>query len=225
MLSSEDKILIERYLQKNLNEKALVDFLKRMDTDDIFFQEVLAEQIIQEGALGVHFKEIVEKSKNDASKDVAAFKKSLEAIELEVYLEEEILQSAQNDEEEETTYSLEELLADFQVVPSYEKMILTEMRSEQIKVIKPLNRFHCKNHQLTFVLKLASTVGTAIRIENNQMKALLKQKIGVGLTNFTIDLPPNLFPSGLYYWKLWNGDGMVMGSFLIPQSPHTPPKT
>ncbi len=216
MLSSEDQILIEKYFQGSLDEEASAAFLNRLEIDVAFFKRVMALQVLEEASLDLHYKDLAEEVKEDKNGEFLDFKKALESAELDVYLEEEILQPLQQNRGSETTYSLEELLADFQVVPAYEEMMLTEERGEMIEVLEPINRFHCKNRVLTFTLKEALTSAFSLRIENNQMKAVFKQKFPTNsAASFTITLPDDAFPPGLYYWKLWNRNGTVMGSFLV----------
>ena len=147
----------------------------------------------------------------------ADFQKTLGLIESEAYLEEDILEAFQSQKEGEKTYSLEELLEGFRVIPAYEKMITTALRSSQIEVLQPSNRVFCKTHQLTFVLSKAVSIATSIRIENNQMNDLVNVVFPKGQTTLTVDLPKDLFSPGLYYWKLWNEKDLVMGSFLVTE--------
>lgn len=214
MLSSEDKTLIEQYFQHNLDENTLTIFLKKLEDNHAFFEEVVAWLFLHKRAL---------KGKNDLNfsnpkqeqKHTSDFEKNLSDVELDVYLEEEILKPIQEKEGLENTQKKEDLLENFRLVPAYEQMMATVERGRGIEVIAPSNRMYCEDYGLNFTLKKPLPPRTSIRIENNRTQAVFKQKLVEGRTTFTIELSPDLFPTGLYYWKLWNKNGMVMGSFLV----------
>ncbi|MGB0929474.1 MAG: hypothetical protein ACPGVB_01770 [Chitinophagales bacterium] len=166
----------------------------------------MVQQVLQEASLGLHYKKTAESlQENEEEDEWKDFKNILKEA-----------ASNQKKEEPQTTYSLEELLAEFRVVPAYEKMMAMVERGGDLTVLQPSNKIICDNRKLTFLLEKPSTDDMFIRIENNQKRKLFSQQIAPNLTTFTIDLPENLFSAGLYYWKLLNSEEMVIGSFIIP---------
>ncbi|MGB1243422.1 MAG: hypothetical protein ACPG49_12920 [Chitinophagales bacterium] len=222
MLSSEDKTLIERYFQNNLDENSMILFLKKLEENSSFFEEAVAWMLLHKRVLKRENELISSKKQKQHTLD---FEKILSNVELDVYLEEEILKPIQQEEGFKEEDKIEDLLQKFRLVPAYERMMATVERGGNLIVLQPSNKMICHNRTLTFVLQQATTVDVFIRIENNQKRMLFTQQISSNLTTFTVELPEDVFSAGLYYWKLMDLEGMVMGSFLISQSSHTPPKT
>ncbi len=185
-MSDNELKLVEQYLAGKLSGDALYVFEQRLQDDKTFYQEVLAHQHVQ-GAL-----------ENQAYN---AFAKNLKAI------AENALKKA------EKTYSLDELMAMFEIVEDYEEVLSPTRSSGDLTVLNPKNGADCTYE---FILKLQQKINTALTlvIENNEEDAVMRHEIAAETQKFICRT--NMLRPGRYYWKLFGqGYSTIIGSFFI----------
>lgn len=208
MFTAKEINRIEDYIYGRLSEEESKKFVAEMDNNTALEQEVFLRQLIQETAEEDYLVNLLEQAKEDAN--LGDFIANLKAIDETHHTNLQDLLK----EEAASTYTLDELLAMFKPIAEYEEMLVTSERAEtgDIEVEKPVNGQNCHT-ELTFSLKRPLSSDFRVRIENNQMQAILKQSFKASTTTFAV--ATDSFAPGRYYWKLWNQSGLVMGMFFV----------
>lgn len=101
---------------------------------------------------------------------------------------------------------LQQLMADAVLIPSYEKLMTTQMayRNEDaigIQLTQPTENLLCKEG-VDFHFTTSENRLITLTIESHEKK-VFRQKFEAGTTHIRVDFTPKEdFPAGLYYWKL-----------------------
>ena len=208
MFTAKEINRIEDYIYGRLSEEESKKFVAEMDNNAALEQEVFLRQLIQETAEEDYLVNLLEEAKEDTN--LGDFIANLKAIDETHHTNLQDLLK----EETASTYTLDELLTMFRPIAEYEEMLVTAERAEtgDIEVENPVNGQNCHT-ELAFSLKRPLTTDFKVRIENNQMQAVWKQRFKASTTTFTV--ATDSFPPGRYYWKLWNQSGLVMGVFFV----------
>ena len=205
MLSEKQKTtLIEKYLLDDLTKKEQELFNHLQKTDEFFAEEVIFHKDFMgsvnafgNNELKAHFQKLEANIQTDVQK--APTKSNLSKI------------------KEQIDYTIDQLIALFYPVPSYNKVMAYTNRSKGFSAVAPKDGIDCKEGALYFELAKPSNSQVNIQIENNQQAVLLQQTVAAKEAFFSVDLPTNLRP-GIYYWKLSNKEDMLMGSFYVGKS-------
>jgi len=85
------------------------------------------------------------------------------------------------------------------------------------ELLSPPLSYDCKDYQLHFSLEksLSKTEELELIVEDNQFNELFAQEYMPTTTDFTVQLNPNDYAPGRYYWKLSSGDQLLIGEFFI----------
>ncbi|MGB1206029.1 MAG: hypothetical protein ACPG5B_10295 [Chitinophagales bacterium] len=120
------------------------------------------------------------------------------------------------------TYTLDELLAMFAVVPHYEPLLTEVHRSVaslgavSMKIIAPENGADCLN-TITFRLNKTAIDNFEIHIENNQEETVIETFFPEGKDTYTVDIQQ--LQVGCYYWKMIIEDeSLAIGKFYIKKA-------
>lgn len=97
-------------------------------------------------------------------------------------------------------------------IPEYETMLdMVLMSAATANDIQPTDGHFITQNQLSFRWKNLDTL--QLQIENNNYQKLFDQLIP---SNYSLPLPLDTFPNGLYYFKLLNGIDLVkVGKFYV----------
>ena len=189
------------YINKSISDDELQKLDKHIDSCDL-----CAEAI--DGALIF--------SDFEAFKEIN-IKKRLVNIAYKLPLLKEIEQ--QKGQTNEKTYSLEELLGMFAVVPHYEPLLtevhrsIATFESVAMKIIAPENGADCQD-TITFPLNKEASDNFEIHIENNQEESVIETFFPKGKHAYTIDIQH--LQIGCYYWKMIVEDeSLAIGKFYI----------
>ncbi len=196
-MNDKDLQQIERYLAGELKDRELQNFEARLNTDQEFYDSVLAQQHINNAL-------------ND--KGLWSFMKILKKVEANFYTKKN---------QQQPTYSLQQLLQFFGIVPDYEREIanqfttraITKSSSHQPKLLTPQNGIDCSN-KLTFTLQTKAVEPLTLVIENSQEDEVGQYHFSAQTASLEVDIQH--FLPGRYYWKLF-GDTVdtIWGFFFI----------
>ncbi len=115
-------------------------------------------------------------------------------------------------------YTIEQLQKLFAPVHLYEQIITDfSLRSTEVRLLQPEAELDCKDYQLHFELQHPQNNQGEIEIyiENNQHQELYYAEFDADEKKFNINLTPNLFTTGRYYWKFAIGNAIIINSFFI----------
>ncbi len=114
-----------------------------------------------------------------------------------------------------TLAQLEKLFAPHPIYKNHSSIF--SLRTNQVSLAHPEEAFDCTNYELQFELKtpLSKNEEVDISVENNLGEEKFFEEYDSPQQTFTITLNPQIFTSGLYYWKFSVGDFLIIGSFFI----------
>ena len=224
-MTEQDIILIEKYLNKELQGAALVAFEQRLENEPKLKRIVHNDQIL-EAALRPH--------------PLIRARYIFDRLEEDFWTEEEKKKFATSEESEAENpalerapdlpeYTDEELQALFQPLKELElEAIRRSTHDNQAKnrieslVLLPGNDHNCRRHELIFDFEEALPFPLEMVIINNKERPLKTATIPEGVFTYTTSLDG--FSPGRYYWQLTANIadrslireyGMATGSFLL----------
>ena len=186
-MNNQDILLINQYLENELQGADLTNFEQRLQTDPEFKKLVFSQQFL-EWSLRPHpllkAKQIVETLGDDLWTDDE--KKSRQEV-------------------EPITYTYEELMAQFSPVEHLESVAVSRSSSTssnpmQNLVLLPENGIDCRSGELNFDFEEATPFPIVLILMDNREKQLLQDTIESGVYEHTVSLAG--FQPGRYYWQL-----------------------
>lgn len=120
---------------------------------------------------------------------------------------------------QQLNYTLEQLLQLFAPVPAYQTQLARiSLRAAATDILlSPPTSYDCVDYQLQFSLEkpLSKTEELELIVEDNQFNEVYAQEYPPQTTEFTVQLNPNDYAPGRYYWKLSVEDQLLIGEFFI----------
>ena len=201
-MTSEEKLTwIERYFMKNLSQTERQKFEKQLDSDPLFNEEVLAFQNVLEEINRYGNWSVVQK--------VGSWEKEFQE-------KEQLYSGMEQNENEQTLYSLEEILDMFAPNPIYEKVMVLQTRGNNSSIICPENALELSSKDvLSFVLQDGQNANLKINIEDNKQNILYSKLFNTSSKNIQLNINSLSLKAGRYYWKLMGNFGMIVRSFFI----------
>ena len=193
--------LLHFKLVNSLSQTERQKFEKQLDSDPLFNEEVLAFQNVLEEINRYGNWSVVQK---------------VRSWEKEFQEKEQLYSGMEQNRNEQTLYSLEEILDMFAPNPIYEKVMVLQTRGNNSSIICPENALELRsNDVLSFVLQDDQNVNLKINIEDNKQNILYSKLFNTSSKNIQLNINPLSLKAGRYYWKLMGNFGMIVRSFFI----------
>ncbi len=203
-LTDNQKIeLIEKHLSNKLSIKEQELFQQLLESDKDFAMAVLFQKDLIP-SIAVNGRQSLKLQFEELEKAIAATNtKSQETVfeTIKQNIEAEIQQLG---------YTIDQMIQLFRPVPNYTTAIAATTRGSSLSILSPENEADLSEGFIRFDFGQALKKDIEILIEDNQYDVLIEEEISAGHSEATLPLPTPNFKAGRYYWKIIEGDELVM---------------